>query len=155
MRKKSYGVEGAGAKGARSDVERDRPRARAESGPGALAGTPDAAMHVASRGGRSLMKTSALATRGMAQSRVGVVPSPAAARANGRQRKPAAPAGVAGRQQKIEERIAAATEELASGITEAASAAEELRRAMEQIATGAEEAASGGHDHGHDPGPGA
>ena len=48
----------------------------------------------------------------------------------------------AGRQQKIEERIAAASEELASGITEAASAAEELRRAMEQIATGAEEAAS-------------
>jgi methyl-accepting chemotaxis protein len=142
MRKKSYGVEGGGAKGARSDVERDRPRARAESGPGALAGTSDAAMHVASRGGRSLMKTSALATRGMAPSRVGAVPSPAAARANGRQRKPAAPAGVAGRQQKIEERIAAATEELASGITEAASAAEELRRAMEQIATGAEEAAS-------------
>ena len=48
----------------------------------------------------------------------------------------------AGRQQQIEERIAAATEELASGITEAASAAEELRRTMEQIATGAEEAAS-------------
>ncbi|MGZ3297187.1 MAG: methyl-accepting chemotaxis protein, partial [Xanthobacteraceae bacterium] len=88
------------------------------------------------------MKTSALAPRGMAPSRVGAVPLPAAARANGRQRKPAAPAGVAGRQQKIEERIAAATEELASGITEAASAAEELRRAMEQIATGAEEAAS-------------
>jgi methyl-accepting chemotaxis protein len=117
MRKKSYGVEGGGAKGARSDVERDRPRARAESGPGALAGTSDAAMHVVSRGGRSLMKTSALATRGMAPSRLGAVPSPAAARANGRQRKPAAPAGVAGRQQKIEERIAAATEELASGIT--------------------------------------
>jgi methyl-accepting chemotaxis protein len=48
----------------------------------------------------------------------------------------------AGRQQQIEERLAAATEELASGITEAASAAEELRRTMEQIATGAEEAAS-------------
>ena len=162
MRKKSYGAEGGGAKGARSDVERDRPRARAGSGPGALAGTSDAAMHVASRGGKSLMKTSALATRGMAQSRVGAVPSPAAARANGRQRKPAAPAGVAGRQQKIEERIAAATEELASGITEAASAAEELRRAMEQIATGAEEAASasqadarGRHHYGRDPGPGA
>ena len=47
-----------------------------------------------------------------------------------------------GRQQKIEERVAAASEELASGISEAASAAEELRRAMEQIASGAEEAAS-------------
>jgi methyl-accepting chemotaxis protein len=46
------------------------------------------------------------------------------------------------RQSKIEERIAAATEELASGITEASSAAEELRRAMEQIGSGAEEAAS-------------
>ncbi|MGA9894765.1 MAG: methyl-accepting chemotaxis protein, partial [Xanthobacteraceae bacterium] len=46
------------------------------------------------------------------------------------------------RNQKIEERIAAASEELASGITEAASAAEELRRAMAQIASGAEEAAS-------------
>ena len=45
-------------------------------------------------------------------------------------------------QQKIEERIAAATEELSAGITEAASAAEELRRSMEQIASGAEEAAS-------------
>ena len=46
------------------------------------------------------------------------------------------------RNQKIEERIAAASEELASGITQSASAAEELRRAMEQIATGAEEAAA-------------
>jgi methyl-accepting chemotaxis protein len=51
-------------------------------------------------------------------------------------------ADTAGRKQKIEERVAAATEELASGITQAASAAEELRRAMEQIASGAEEAAS-------------
>jgi methyl-accepting chemotaxis protein len=44
---------------------------------------------------------------------------------------------------KISERIAAATEELASGLTQASAAAEELRRAMEQIATGAEEAAGG------------
>jgi methyl-accepting chemotaxis protein len=49
---------------------------------------------------------------------------------------------VANRKEKIEERIAAASEELASGISEAASAAEELRKAMEQIASGAEEAAS-------------
>jgi len=50
--------------------------------------------------------------------------------------------GSGSRKQKIEERIAAATEELAAGITEAASAAEQLRRSMEQIASGAEEAAS-------------
>jgi methyl-accepting chemotaxis protein len=42
---------------------------------------------------------------------------------------------------KVSERIAAATEELASGLTEAATAAEELRRSMEQISAGAEEAA--------------
>ncbi|WP_210528129.1 methyl-accepting chemotaxis protein [Rubellimicrobium arenae] len=45
------------------------------------------------------------------------------------------------RQQKIAERVGAATEELASGIAEAAAAAEELRRAMTQIAAGAEDAA--------------
>lgn len=45
------------------------------------------------------------------------------------------------RQQKAAERIGAATEELATGISEAAAAAEELRRALEQIASGAEEAA--------------
>ena len=44
-------------------------------------------------------------------------------------------------QDKVSERLAAATEELASGLTEAAAAAEELRRAMEQIASGASEAA--------------
>jgi len=54
--------------------------------------------------------------------------------------------GAAGRvsarpQDKVSERLAAATEELASGLTEAAAAAEELRRAMEQIASGASEAA--------------
>jgi methyl-accepting chemotaxis protein len=45
------------------------------------------------------------------------------------------------RHQKIAERIASATEELASGVSEAASASEQLRKAMEQIAAGAEEAA--------------
>ncbi|GAC1616964.1 MAG: methyl-accepting chemotaxis protein [Bradyrhizobium sp.] len=58
-------------------------------------------------------------------------------------RRKSAPTNISGsRQQKIEERIAAATEELSAGITEAASAAEQLRRSMEQIASGAEEAAS-------------
>jgi len=59
-----------------------------------------------------------------------------------RHRKPGPTRIASNRQEKIEERIAAATEELAAGLTEAASAAEELRRSMEQIASGAEEAAS-------------
>jgi methyl-accepting chemotaxis protein len=41
----------------------------------------------------------------------------------------------------VSERIAAATEELASGLAEAAAATKELGRSMEQIAAGAEEAA--------------
>jgi methyl-accepting chemotaxis protein len=41
----------------------------------------------------------------------------------------------------VAERIAAATEELASGLAESAAATKELRRSMEQIASGAEEAA--------------
>jgi methyl-accepting chemotaxis protein len=45
------------------------------------------------------------------------------------------------RQQKVAERVAAATSQLASGITEGASAAEEMRKGAEQIASGAEEAA--------------
>ena len=43
--------------------------------------------------------------------------------------------------QTVFDRVAAATEELASGLTEAASATKELGRSMEQISTGAEEAA--------------
>ena len=46
------------------------------------------------------------------------------------------------RQQKIAERIAAASTEMAAATTEAASAAEELRRGMEHIASGANEASS-------------
>jgi methyl-accepting chemotaxis protein len=45
------------------------------------------------------------------------------------------------RQEKAAERLGAATEELASGVTEASAAAEQLRRALEQISTAAEEAA--------------
>ena len=45
------------------------------------------------------------------------------------------------RQQKIAERVSAATTEMASGISQSVSAAEQLRKSMEQIATGAEEAA--------------
>lgn len=46
------------------------------------------------------------------------------------------------KQQQLAERIAMATEQLASGIEEASSAAEELGSTTEQIATGANEAAS-------------
>jgi methyl-accepting chemotaxis protein len=47
----------------------------------------------------------------------------------------------AARHAKASERVAAATEELASGLAEASAAAEELRRSMERIATGGDEAA--------------
>ncbi len=49
---------------------------------------------------------------------------------------------------KVAERIAAATEELAAGLTEASAAAEQLRRSMEQIASVAEEAAGGSQEQG-------
>ena len=63
-----------------------------------------------------------------------VAPAPSA-KANGA-RKSAPP-----RQHTVSERVAAATQEVASGITQAAAATQELARAMEQIASGAEEAA--------------
>jgi len=50
------------------------------------------------------------------------------------------------RQQKAAERIATASDELASGVAQAASAADELNRTLEQIASGAEEAASAAHE---------
>jgi methyl-accepting chemotaxis protein len=46
------------------------------------------------------------------------------------------------KQQQLAERIAVATEQLASGIEEASSAAEELGATMQQIARGAAEASS-------------
>ena len=46
-----------------------------------------------------------------------------------------------GTPQALFERVAAATEEFASGLTEASAAAEQLRKSMEQISAGAEEAA--------------
>jgi methyl-accepting chemotaxis protein len=66
---------------------------------------------------------------------------PARPRARNGQQNGAARGVSARPQDRISERLAAATEELASGLTEAAAAAEELRRAMEQIASGASEAA--------------
>ena len=48
--------------------------------------------------------------------------------------------------QTAAERLSAATQELAGGVTEASSAAEQLRRSMEQISTAAEEAAGASHE---------
>jgi methyl-accepting chemotaxis protein len=55
--------------------------------------------------------------------------------------KPAARRSAAPQTDTLTERVAAATEELASGLAEASTSAEELRSAMAQIASGAEEAA--------------
>ncbi len=92
-------------------------------------------------GPKSLMKTSGLATHRATTHRSSSALPPVlrTARSRGKTGRLAA---AGNRNQKIEERIAAASEELASGISQAASAAEELRRAMEQIASGAEEAAA-------------
>jgi methyl-accepting chemotaxis protein len=141
MRKKSDDTQRGGRKGVRADVEPTRSLPAVQSGTRSrrTAGPADPA---ASDAPKSLMKTSELAARGSAQRRTAAGRLPAPAARDVRYRKPPVQADAAGRQQKIEERVAAASEELAGGITEAASAAEELRRAMEQIASGAEEAAS-------------
>ena len=84
------------------------------------------------------MKTSDLATHGESARRFTAPPRSPAAAAKGRRTF----ASGDDRNRKIEERIGAASQELASGITQAVSAGEELRRAMEQISSGAEEAAA-------------
>jgi len=104
-------------------------------------GRSKVAARAANAGAKSLMKKSDLAVRATpARSQAAVAP------ARSRARPPRRPVGGADRDTKIEERIGAATEELASGIGQAASAAEELRRAIEQIASSAEEAASASHE---------
>jgi len=90
----------------------------------------------------ALVKTSELPGKGAPRQANGdgaVPAAPAAAKPGNSQRR--AYERIRARHQKAAERIGAASEELASGVTEASSAAEELRRAMEQIASGAEEAA--------------
>ena len=86
----------------------------------------------------ALVKNTKLAADGVrvAKQAPALDPKPKPAPAS-RARAPVAP--VAG--DRVSERLAAATEELASGLAEASAAAEELRRAMEEIASGAEEAA--------------
>ena len=88
----------------------------------------------------ALVKTSALAGKGRSRSGaveevVKLAPQP--------KRRILRPAGST---ETAAERIGAATEELAGGLTEAAGAAEELRRALEQIASAAEEAAGASHE---------
>ena len=96
---------------------------------------------LAASGPKSLMKTSELGAGRVGSRRSQPQPVSKSSSAASRRRKPASAAISSGQQEKIQERIAAATEELSVGITEAASAAEQLRRSMEQIASGAEEAA--------------
>jgi methyl-accepting chemotaxis protein len=111
---------------------------------------------------KSLMKTSELGARTRAPRGQAAPAAPAATPVRTLRRKAGAVENSADRQQKIEERVAAASEELASGITQASSAGEELRKAMELIASGAEEAASAsqetpcrGDRHGRRARPGA
>ena len=79
----------------------------------------------------ALVKKSKIMPRGAA------APAGVAVAAAPRRAARAAPAG----KQTVIERIAAATEELASGLTETSAATRELGQAMAQIASGAEEAA--------------
>jgi methyl-accepting chemotaxis protein len=88
----------------------------------------------------ALVKTSKLQGKGGAQAGVAkAAPTPGAGAHAPRPQRPRRSilAGRGG----IAERIGAATQELASGVTESASATAQLRLAMTQIATGAEEAA--------------
>jgi len=96
----------------------------------------------ADEGGQSmaLVKTSQLGTKG-SLTKDASSPLPAARSVSNRTQDRSRI-----RQQKAAERIGAATEELATGVSEAAAAAEELRRALEQIASGAEEAAGAAHE---------
>jgi methyl-accepting chemotaxis protein len=139
MPKKSNDIPGAGRKAGEPIVDPVQSRVGGDS----RSSSVDPALRVTSRApAKSLMKTTDLASRGSTGRHVGVRPLSAFVTTNGRHRKPSFASSTATRRQKIEERIAAAAEEMAGGITEAASAAEELRRAMEQIASSAEEAAS-------------
>src|SRR5215208_4464259 len=140
MRKKPTTIRRA-AQAVSAGVRRERLQTPTQAGQAAV-GASDRVPGSAGTAAKSLMKTSALATRVGAPRPVAARPAPVPDLPRQRRRKAAAPASTGGRQQKIEERIAAASEELASGIAEAASAAEELRRTIEQIAAGAEEAAS-------------
>ena len=142
MPKKPNNIHGPGKKKGKEPIVKPvQSGGRGESrGPSAVGG-PALGMTSPAQA-KSLMKTRDLASRRNTARPAGASPLRAVVATIGRYRKPSVATNAATRQQKIEERIAAAAEEMAGGITEAASAAEELRRAMEQIASGAEEAAS-------------
>ena len=142
MRKKTNGAQSAGQNITRSEVPHGPVRFQDRTKSQQRADAPVGTMHAASRATKSLMKTSDLATRGGLPVRPGAKPFRPTTAVSARHGKSSVPAHHPGRKQKVEERIAAASEQLIAGITEAASASEELRRAMEQISTGAEEAAS-------------
>jgi methyl-accepting chemotaxis protein len=84
----------------------------------------------------ALVKTTKITTGVKPKARVQDTPAPPKVR-------PLPPAAqvTEGHRDRTVERVAAATQELASGLTQASTAAEELRQAMLQIASGAEEAA--------------
>jgi methyl-accepting chemotaxis protein len=90
----------------------------------------------------ALVKTSKITARAGSPEPATDVRQPAA----GTKPEHRAPNGVPGPlQDRVSERLAAAAEELASGLTEASATAEELGRAMGQISSGAEEAAGASH----------
>ena len=84
----------------------------------------------------ALVKKSKIGARAIAAAPESATPARAA-----RADKPASRGPEATRVVVVSERVAAATEELASGLAEAAAATKQLGRSMEQIAAGAEEAA--------------
>jgi methyl-accepting chemotaxis protein len=141
MRKKPGTTERLDLEAAGSSAGRKPSQARPLADPNPAGLNP--AKTMAATGPKSLMKTSELGAAGRAvHRRSSATPALGSASVATQGRKHASTNGSGSRQQKIEERIGAATEELSAGITEAASAAEQLRRSMEQIASGAEEAAS-------------
>jgi methyl-accepting chemotaxis protein len=84
----------------------------------------------------SLVKTSKI-SKAAAKSQASSRKAPSAPKLGSRAQASAAEPNA----DRVAERIAAATEELASGLTQASAAAEELQGAMQQIAVGADEAA--------------
>jgi methyl-accepting chemotaxis protein len=86
----------------------------------------------------ALVKTSKISAGTRKPGSVAYSPQPAS---TGKPNLGASSAAPGERRDKLSERMAAAAEELASGLTEASAAAEELSRSMQQISSGAEEAA--------------
>src|ERR1700728_517592 len=116
MPKKIIGPQRVGENRVGSEVGPDRSRSLSEVAAGWPPRHVGALAPVAKRVPKSLMKTSDLAPKGNTVRRSEAGPPPLAAAVKARPRKPAALDGAVNRKEKIEERIAAASEELASGI---------------------------------------